>query len=151
LTETKKNKGLTPKQARFCLEYIKDGNGTQAAIRAGYSEKTADQQASRLLTNVKVNMEIDRLTAETRAEVGRTVQSIDRMQQAAYDLAMQLNQPAAAVSAGTAIARLYGMDKSNDLGADKAAKTYSKAEQAKLKAMAEALTGPKLVKDSKTA
>lgn len=45
---------LTPKQARFVQEYLLDLNQTQAAIRAGYSEKTAAEQASRLLTNVKV-------------------------------------------------------------------------------------------------
>lgn len=45
---------LTPKQECFCNEYLKDLNGRQAAIRAGYSEKTADQQAARLLANVKV-------------------------------------------------------------------------------------------------
>ncbi len=32
---------LTPKQTQFCKEYIVDFNGTQAAIRAGYSKKTA--------------------------------------------------------------------------------------------------------------
>lgn len=46
---------LTPKQQRFVDEYLIDLNATQAAIRAGYSKKTADQQASRLLTNVKVS------------------------------------------------------------------------------------------------
>lgn len=45
---------LSQKQKRFVAEYLKDLNGTQAAIRAGYSPKTADQQASRLLTKVKV-------------------------------------------------------------------------------------------------
>lgn len=45
---------LTPRQQRFVEEYLVDLNGTKAAIRAGYSAKTADQQASRLLTNVKV-------------------------------------------------------------------------------------------------
>ncbi len=45
---------LTDKQQRFVKEYLVDLNATQAAIRAGYSKKTADQQASRLLTNVKV-------------------------------------------------------------------------------------------------
>ena len=34
-------KKLTPKQEKFCIEYLKDFNATQAAIRAGYSEKTA--------------------------------------------------------------------------------------------------------------
>lgn len=45
---------LTAKQKRFCDEYLKDLNATQAAIRAGYSEKTAEQAASRLLRIVKV-------------------------------------------------------------------------------------------------
>ncbi|WP_198585325.1 terminase small subunit, partial [Escherichia coli] len=38
---------LTDKQELFAREYLKDLNGTQAAIRAGYSEKTANEQASR--------------------------------------------------------------------------------------------------------
>lgn len=45
---------LTPKQARFVEEYLIDLNATQAAIRAGYSVKTAKQQGQRLLTNVDV-------------------------------------------------------------------------------------------------
>ena len=45
---------LTDKQQRFVEEYLIDLNATQAAIRAGYSEATAEQQASRLLSNVKV-------------------------------------------------------------------------------------------------
>lgn len=47
-------KELTDNQKRFCEEYIIDLNGTKAAIRAGYSEKTAEVQASRLLRNAKV-------------------------------------------------------------------------------------------------
>ena len=45
---------LTPKQLAFCQEYVVDKNGTQAAIRAGYSEDTSPEQASRLLRNIKV-------------------------------------------------------------------------------------------------
>lgn len=45
---------LTEKQKRFADEYMIDLNGTQAAIRAGYSAKTAMEQGSRLLSNVKV-------------------------------------------------------------------------------------------------
>ena len=37
---------LTPKQQRFVEEYLIDLNATQAAIRAGYSEKTAQQMGS---------------------------------------------------------------------------------------------------------
>lgn len=41
---------MTPKQQRFCDEYLIDMNATQAAIRAGYSEKTAKSIASEYLT-----------------------------------------------------------------------------------------------------
>lgn len=59
--------GLTPNQERFCQEYVVDLNGLKAAVRSGYSEKTAAQQASRLLINVKVTARIQSL-ADARAE-----------------------------------------------------------------------------------
>ncbi|KVX62459.1 terminase small subunit [Burkholderia stagnalis] len=49
---------LNPKQARFVDEYLRDLNGTQAAIRAGYSAKAASQIGSRLLANAKVQAAI---------------------------------------------------------------------------------------------
>ena len=55
---------LTPKQAAFVREYVIDSNGKQAAIRAGYSPKTAEAQASRLLRNVKVQAALAQLTKE---------------------------------------------------------------------------------------
>ena len=58
---------MTPKQQRFVEEYPVDLNATQAAIRAGYSAKTAPAQASRLLTNVNVAAAISQKMAE-RAE-----------------------------------------------------------------------------------
>lgn len=45
---------LNAKQQRFAEQYLIDLNASQAAIRAGYSPKTANEQGSRLLTNVKV-------------------------------------------------------------------------------------------------
>lgn len=55
---------LNERQKRFCEEYIVDLNATQAAIRAGYSEKTAASTAARLLRNVKVQKYIAQLQAE---------------------------------------------------------------------------------------
>lgn len=52
-------KSLSPLQRLFALEYIVDLNGTRAAIRAGYSQKTAAQQAHQLLQNPLVLAEID--------------------------------------------------------------------------------------------
>lgn len=45
---------LNPKQQRFAQEYLVDLNAKQAAIRAGYSPKTAKQQGNRLLTHADV-------------------------------------------------------------------------------------------------
>lgn len=52
---------LEEKQKMFCKEYLVDFNGTQAAIRAGYSKKTANEQASRLLTKVNVQTYLKQL------------------------------------------------------------------------------------------
>lgn len=58
---------LTDKQQRFVEEYLKDLNGTQAAIRAGYSEKGAEVRASELLRNRKVAEAVAKAKAD-RAE-----------------------------------------------------------------------------------
>ena len=52
---------LEEKQKMFCKEYLVDFNGTQAAIRAGYSKKTANEQASRLLAKVNVQTYLKQL------------------------------------------------------------------------------------------
>ena len=52
---------LTDKQEMFCKEYLIDLNATQAAIRAGYSKKTANEQGARLLVNVSVQTKISQL------------------------------------------------------------------------------------------
>lgn len=60
---------LTAKQHRFVAEYLVDLNATQAAIRAGYSPKTAQEQGSRLLSNVMVAAAVE---AAQRERAGRT-------------------------------------------------------------------------------
>ena len=49
------------KHEKFCNEYIKDMNATQAAIRTGYSEKTAKMQGSRLMTNDDIKLRVAEL------------------------------------------------------------------------------------------
>lgn len=53
---------LTPKQAAFVREYQVDLNATQAAIRAGYSEKTAQQQGYQLLQHPLVSEALQKVT-----------------------------------------------------------------------------------------
>lgn len=55
---------LTPKQQLFVQEYLIDLNATQAAIRAGYSVQTANEQGSRMLANVSIQNAIAKSMAE---------------------------------------------------------------------------------------
>ena len=61
---------LTEKQQRFVDEYLIDLNATQAAIRAGYSAKTADVQGARMLGIVKVQQRISEAMAECSKRTG---------------------------------------------------------------------------------
>lgn len=61
-------KGLTQKQRRFIDEYIISGNATQAAIKAGYSKKTAAVTATENLRKPNIKAEIQVRNAEIRSE-----------------------------------------------------------------------------------
>ena len=52
---------LTPKQERFCEEYVVDLNATQAAIRAGYSKKTANRIGSENLSKLDIQERVHAL------------------------------------------------------------------------------------------
>ena len=56
-------KALSLKNQKFVLEYIKDFNGKQAAIRAKYAKNSAEVQASRLLSNDKVSAALSEVSA----------------------------------------------------------------------------------------
>lgn len=60
---------LNDKQAAFCREYLIDLNGTQAAIRAGYSERTANRIASQLLSKLDVQTFITKLKNDRNQRV----------------------------------------------------------------------------------
>lgn len=63
---------LSDKQLRFIEEYLIDGNGTQAAIRAGYSEKTANEQAARMLAKVSIQNEVKKRQEELSLKLTKT-------------------------------------------------------------------------------
>ncbi len=68
----------SPRQDLFPLEYMKDLNATQAAIRCGYSERSARQTGSDLLAKPAIKAEIERLQEEARKKNELTVEEIDR-------------------------------------------------------------------------
>lgn len=74
---------LREKQQLFVDEYLIDLNGTQAAIRAGYSAKTANEQASRMLANVSIQQAISEKMAERSKRTGvnqdRVVQELAKI------------------------------------------------------------------------
>lgn len=61
---------LTDKQDMFCREYLIDLNATQAAIRAGYSVKTANRIAAKLLSKVDIQNRIAELKTKRNEDVG---------------------------------------------------------------------------------
>lgn len=69
---------MTERQKRFCEEYLIDLNATQAAIRAGYSEKTAKQMGSENLSKPDLNSYIQDRLDEMRSE--RTASAAEVME-----------------------------------------------------------------------
>lgn len=74
---------LTAKQQRFVDEYLIDLNATQAAIRAGYSTKTANEQGSQLLAKLSIQEAIGGAMAERSRRTGvsqdRVVQELAKI------------------------------------------------------------------------
>ena len=79
---------LTPKQERFVAEYLVDLNAAQAAIRAGYSHKTAKEQGARLLTNAHIQRAGHERRKEHQANTGLTVERVltEAMRLAFFDI-----------------------------------------------------------------
>lgn len=74
------NKPLTAKQEAFARFYVSNGfNATQAAISAGYSEDTAQEQSARLLSKVMVKALISELQANTVAKSTKGAQDVYEM------------------------------------------------------------------------
>jgi phage terminase small subunit len=113
---------LTPKQERFVAEYLIDLNATQAAIRAGYSAKTAQEQGSRLLSNVMVASAvqgaIDARAKRTEITADRVLKELARL--AFFDIRKiynadgslknpaELDDDAAAALAGIDVVEMQG-------------------------------------------
>lgn len=84
----------TRKQERFCEEYIIDGNGNQAALRAGYSPKSARSMASQLLTNSNIKAHLkalrENLAIRNNIEIDELIQILAK--QVRFDIAELYNE-----------------------------------------------------------
>ena len=84
---------LSKKQEKFCEEYLKDCNGKQAAIRAGYSEKCAKEQAYDLLTRPHIIRHLTKLKDKATARNELTVDSVLQEFRALREAALQKDEP----------------------------------------------------------
>ena len=128
-----KEKKLTKKQEEFCREYVKDHNGTQAAIRAGYSPESARQQAHRMLTKDYILSRVHAIQIEECEKKSINEESVLLGLQETYERCMQLKpakvwdtekhqyvesgqyvfNPKGAIAALTKIGEYLGMFKQN--------------------------------------
>lgn len=70
------NEKLTQKQQRFVDEYIISGNATQAAIKAGYSKRSAQQTGAENLLKPVIKAELDRRNAEIKSAKTADMQEV---------------------------------------------------------------------------
>ena len=77
---------LNVRQEKFCLEYVKCGNATEAAILAGYAEKYAGQNADKLLKNTKIQDRLHELREQLESE---KIADIKEMQQKLTEIIRQ--------------------------------------------------------------
>lgn len=79
----RKGGALNPRERQFVYEYLKDFNATKAAIRAGYSERTARQIGSENLSKPDIQAAIaaatDQMLAEAAVSVGRVIREYSRI------------------------------------------------------------------------
>ncbi len=77
------NSKMTPKQKKFCLEYLKDLNATQAAIRAGYSPDTADIIGFENLRKPNIKEYIDKFLDEylsrSKVSIAKVLSRLDEI------------------------------------------------------------------------
>ena len=111
--KTKLEKGLSLDRANILASaYLTNGFNKAAAMReAGYSDGYARCKGTKVFAHERVQAAIARLQALGQLKTGYSISLCEDEYEKARELAMKINQPAAAVSAITGKARLYGFDK----------------------------------------
>ena len=102
---------LTPRQARFVEEFLVDCNATQAAVRAGYSEKTAGVIGHENLSKPNIAAAIAKAQTERAEEVGITQADVVAGLLLEARRTGKESTHGARVSAWAALAKHLGMDR----------------------------------------
>ena len=118
------------KREQFCREYIIDLNGTQSAIRAGYSEKTANRIASEMLSKPDIQARIAELMQERSNRVRIDADWVLMAAKRVYDRCMQdepvLERDGTPVMCTTEQGTVAAAYTFNATGANKALETIGK-------------------------
>lgn len=105
----KQSEIITARRAKFIEEYLLDGNGTQAAIRAGYGAAGARVTAHRLLTNAAICSAIEARQRADAQRLGGQRQDVLKGLLEAVNMAREQTNPAAMVAALREIGKLMGL------------------------------------------
>ena len=115
-------KGITEKQEKFCVAYIKSGNATAAYRKAGYGKrmkpKSVNESASRMLKNVKIATRIRDLRAKVEERSVITLDTHLRDLKSLRDAAKRDKQFSAAISAEAYRGKASGCYSFRDDGGD---------------------------------
>ena len=105
---------MSPKQIRFSNEYLIDFNGTAAAIRAGYSAKTARQIATENLAKPSIQALIKEQQVNDASKLQMTRQRALEVLLDGVSMAKQMNDPAAMIQGMSTVAKVLGFTASPD-------------------------------------
>jgi phage terminase small subunit len=112
---------INHKQQAFINEYMVNGHNATKAYKKAYpdsSDKACESNGARLISNDKIKQAIAGMMAAKGAETAMTLDRVQAMYLEAYELGKESKQSSSMVSACTGIARLYGMDKDNQLNTE---------------------------------
>ena len=105
-----KGKNLTTLQRRFVMEYLKHGNGTKAAIDAGYAQASAKHTAYELLKNNDlIKAEVDKQRKDLQEKSGYNLEKAMKEAEDAMDFAKETKNANAYVKAAELRAKLNGL------------------------------------------
>lgn len=110
---------LSPLRERFCRYYLTEPSATRAAVKAGYSERTAPQQASRLLSSVNILQRIDAIRRSEHLVYELTPQAVMDRCEAIFEEALQKGRFEAAIGALRLQAKVGGLLKPDAPGVAK--------------------------------
>ncbi len=99
---------LNHKQLAFCSEFTLDRNATQAAIRAGYSKRSARQIANQLLSKHDIQAQLQEQYRETEARLQISRDDVLRGLLSAFQMAREQQAPMAMIAAMREVGKMLG-------------------------------------------